>query len=122
VLGCPASDGPARSEAAQLSHAIDALRNADNAVKAPHLRGLRETACSEPDVCSVRSACVAGYELHLGALAAMAGAEATLADAGPEAAARVLDRAKADLERAHGLTERCAEAQGEMVRKYGVNR
>lgn len=111
-----------RSEAARLSHAIDALRNADNAAKAPHLRALRETACSEPDVCAVQSACVAGYELHLSALAALSGAQATLADAGPEAAARVLDRAKSDLERARGLTERCAEAQGEMIRKYGVKR
>jgi hypothetical protein len=120
VLGCPASDGPVRSEAAQLSRAIDALRSADNAAKAPHLKGLRETACSEPDVCAVRSTCVAGYELHLGALAAMAGAQAVLADAGPDAAARVLDRAKADLERAHVLTERCTEAQGELIRKYRV--
>jgi hypothetical protein len=111
-----------RSEAARLSHAIDALRSADNAAKAPHLRGLRETACSEPDVCAVRSACVAGYELHVGALAALAGAQATLVDAGPEAAARVLDQAKGDLERARALTERCAEAQGEMVRKYRVTR
>jgi hypothetical protein len=73
-------------------------------------------------VCAVRSACVAGYELHLGALSAMAGARLTLADAGPEAAALVLDKAKTDLERAHGLTEHCAKAQGEMVRKYGVKR
>jgi hypothetical protein len=106
----------------RLSHAIDLLRSADNAAKPPHLAGLRDTTCSEPDVCAVRSACVAGYELHLGALSAMTGAAETLADAGPEAAARILDKAKADLERAHGLTEHCAEAQGEMVRKYGVNR
>ena len=110
-----------RSEASRLSHAIDALRNAENAAKAPHLRGLRETPCTEPDVCAVRSACVAGYELHLGALTVMAGAQAALADAGPEAAERLLDQAKADLERAHGLTERCTEAQGELVRKYRVN-
>jgi hypothetical protein len=122
LVGCPASDGPARSEAAQLSHAVDALRNADNAAKAPHLRSLRETACNEPDVCAVRSTCVAGYELHLGALSAMSGAQAVLSDAGPDAAARVLDQAKADLERAHGLTERCTEVQGEMVRKYRVSR
>jgi hypothetical protein len=65
---------------------------------------------------------VAGYELHLGALSAMGNAQAVLVDAGAEAAARVLDQAKTDLERAHGLTERCAEAQGEMVRKYRVTR
>lgn len=64
---------------------------------------------------------MAGYELHLGALSVMSSAQAVLADAGPEGAARVLDQAKTDLERAHALTERCAEAQGEMVRKYRVN-
>lgn len=73
-------------------------------------------------MCAVRSTCVAGYELHLGALSAMSGAQAVLADAGPDAASRVLDQAKADLERAHGLTERCAEGQGELVRKYRVTR
>jgi hypothetical protein len=52
----------------------------------------------------------------------MAGAEVVLADAGAEAAARVLDQAKGDLERAHALTEQCTEAQGEMVRKYRVSR
>jgi hypothetical protein len=65
---------------------------------------------------------VAGYELHLKALSAMAGAQVVLADAGAEAAARVLDQAKADLERAHTLTEKCTETQGELVRKYRVMR
>jgi hypothetical protein len=65
---------------------------------------------------------VAGYELHLRGLSAMAGAQVVLADAGAEAAARVLDQAKGDLERAHALTEQCTEAQGEMVRKYRVSR
>jgi tetratricopeptide (TPR) repeat protein len=122
LLGCTASDGPARSEASQLSHAIDSLRNADNTAKPPHLQGLRDTACSVPEVCAVRSACVAGYELHLRGLSALAGAQVVLADAGAEAAARVLDQAKGDLERAHALTEQCTEAQGEMVRKYRVSR
>jgi hypothetical protein len=75
-----------------------------------------------PDVCALRSTCVAGYELHLKALSAMAGAQVVLADAGAEAAARVLDQAKADLERAHTLTEKCTETQGELVRKYRVMR
>jgi hypothetical protein len=63
---------------------------------------------------------VAGYELHLRALSAMAGAQFVLADAGAEAAAQVLDQSKGDLERAHELTEQCTESQGELVRKYGV--
>jgi hypothetical protein len=65
---------------------------------------------------------VAGYELHVRALSAMAGAQVVLADAGAEAATRVLDQSKGDLERAHELTEKCAESQGELVRKYRIMR
>jgi hypothetical protein len=52
----------------------------------------------------------------------MASAQFVLADAGAEAAAQVLDQSKGDLERAHKLTEKCAAAQGELVRKYRVTR
>jgi hypothetical protein len=116
--GCATQEADARSEAAHLGRAIDALRNADNAAKPAHLANLRATVCSVPDLCAVRSACLSGYELHLRALEQLATAMAAAADGGTEAAAALLESARSDLERARTLTERCTNAQGEMVRKY----
>jgi len=117
--GCATSESDARTEAAHLGRAIDALRNADNAAKTAHLANLRATVCSVADVCAVRSTCLSGYELHLRALERLATAMTAAADGGTQAAAAVLESARTDLERARTLTERCTDAQGEMVRKYG---
>jgi len=119
LAGCVTSEADARSEAAHLGRAIDALREADNAAKGTHLAKLRATVCSVPDVCAVRSACISGYELHVRALERLAIAMTAAADGGTESAAALLDSARSDLERARALTQRCTETQGEMVRKYG---
>jgi len=117
LAGC-AKEAEPRSEAAHVGRAIDALRDADNAAKSAHLARLRATSCSVPDVCAVRSTCLSGYELHAKALHSLATAMVAAADGGPQSAAALLDSARSDLERARTLTQRCTEAQGEMVRKY----
>lgn len=109
------SKGPAKSEAAAVSHAVTSLREADNQKKSEHLAVLRETPCSIEDVCAVRSACIAAYEHHVQAL------ERIHAAASPSGSASILatvDELKRGLESARKLTNACTEAQGALIRRY----
>jgi hypothetical protein len=120
LVGCPASDGAERSEAAALSRAIDALRSADNPNKAGALQALRAAPCTFPDICAVRSACIAAYELHVRGVEAAAKAAGLLnTDEAPKAA-ELLGTAESDLKRASELANACTSAQGELQRRYRV--
>ncbi|HEY3500264.1 MAG TPA: hypothetical protein VGK73_36485 [Polyangiaceae bacterium] len=115
--GCPAQDGKERAEAARVSRAVDALRAADNAKKPEFLQALREQSCDEPEVCAVRSVCVAAYELHVGSLESAASAVTQAGDGGdPLAAASALGAAQTALDRARKLAEDCTRAQGDLIR------
>jgi hypothetical protein len=120
LFGCPAGDGPARSEAAAVSRGIEALRNADNAQKSAPLAALRALPCSVADVCAVQSLCVAAYEGHVQALALIERVKATARTAPVETVQRSLTEAERALERAKQGTDDCATKQGELVRKYRV--
>ena len=102
-----------KAEAAAVNHAVTSLRDADNAKKRDFLGELRALSCSAPDVCAVRSACLAAYELHVGVMDRVR--ETANADGGNPAA---LDALKADLKRSLDLTSTCTDAQGEMIRRY----
>jgi hypothetical protein len=120
LVGCPASDGKERSEAAALSRAIDTVRNTDNAQKAGALQTLRAQPCTFPDICAVRSACIAAYELHVRGVEAAAKAAGLLnTDEAPKAA-ELLGAAESDLKRASELANGCTSAQGELQRRYRV--
>lgn len=120
LSGCPASDGPERAEAAAVSRAIDALRAAENPKKPDLLQALRESPCTFSDICAVRSACIAAYELHVRALGAV-GDATKLVDAGDAAkAAEILSSAEAELKQASQLADGCTSAQGDMQRRYRV--
>jgi hypothetical protein len=113
LIGCP--DGSrGKSEAEAVSRAVNLLRNADNDEKPKLLDSLRATECDKADVCAVRSACLAGYELLVGTLARVEDV-ASRPDAG---SGPLLDGLKRDLARASDLTARCTDAQGEMIRRY----
>jgi len=96
-----------------VSRAVTSLREADNEKKADLLAVLRRTACATEDVCAVRSACLAAYELHVETLARVGAVLAP--DAGDTTA---LDAVKRDLGRAHDLASKCTDAQGELIRRY----
>jgi hypothetical protein len=116
LVGCPAQDGPERAEAGRVSRAIDALREADNAGKPELLRALRDQGCDDEQVCAVRSACLAAYELHIRSLESIARA-LVQSDAGdPLTAATALGAAQSELDRARKLTEDCTRVQGELIR------
>ncbi len=115
---CP-GDRAEKSEAAAIDRAIDALRDAPNEAKSGALSALRSLPCTVPEICGAQSACVAGYELHVSGITALERAKqlAVEGDGGAEVGA-ALSSAQATLERAKPLTERCADAQGELARKY----
>jgi hypothetical protein len=102
-----------KAEAAAVNHAVTSLRDADNAKKRDFLGALRAITCSAPEVCAVRSACLAAYELHVSVMDRVR--EAKSADGGDAAA---LDMLKADLKRSLDLTGTCTDAQGELIRRY----
>jgi hypothetical protein len=109
--GCP-GNRPDKSEAAAVSRAVRALREADNEKKPELLAALRSAPCTGADVCAVRSACLAAYELHVQTLSRMRDAVTGSADAG------ALDALKSDLGRARDLAGTCTDAEGEMIRRY----
>jgi hypothetical protein len=119
ALGCACErDAELKSEAGQLSRAIEELRGAPNEAKREALERLRKLPCTQVDTCSVQSACVAGYDLFVGALADVAEGKRLLGEAGDADVPLVLRDASAKLERARGLTQKCSEAQGEIVRRF----
>jgi hypothetical protein len=112
---CP-SESSEKSEAATVSRAVTAVRDADNQKKRELLSALRETACETPDICAVRSACLAAYELHVEVLARMEGVM-WLADA-QSGAVGAVDQMKRDLARSRELASKCTDLQGELIRRY----
>jgi len=122
TLAACANDGPARSEAAAVSRAVEVLRNADNAQKSGPLAALRAVPCSLPDVCGVQSFCVAAYEEHVRVLALIAGVHDNAASAPADTLKAAVAAAEAGLTRAKAQTDACASKQGELARKYKVAR
>lgn len=118
IAGC-SSNSAEKSEAAAIDRAIDVLRDAPNDQKGRALEALRALPCNVPEICSAKSACVVGYELYVSGIEALerAKARAAAGEAGPELGAALLEL-QAALERARPLTERCANSQGELSRKY----
>jgi hypothetical protein len=119
ALACE-SDAEARAEAGKLAHAIEALRGADNQGKAPALAELRALPCSGEATCSVQSTCVAAYELHLRGLEGVAEGKrrASAGESGAADLPTLVASAQAALERAKDLSQKCADAQGELTRRY----
>ncbi len=122
LAACSRDDGPARSEAAAVSRAVEAVRNADNTHKSALLAALRAVPCSVPDICGVQSFCVAAYEEHVRVLALIDAAKAAASSAPAETLKEALATAEAGLARAKAQTDECATRQGELARKYRVAR
>ena len=115
-VGACESASEHKAEAAAVSHAVNSLRDADIQQKRDFLGELRSAPCSTPDVCAVRSACLAAYELHVGVMNRVR-ESVKLPDAGAGDAAE-LEAMKRDLKRSLDLTAACTDAQGEMIRRY----
>jgi hypothetical protein len=122
LAACAHDDGPARSEAAAVSRAVEALRNADNRQKGALLAALRAVPCSVPDVCAVQSSCAAAYEEHVRVLALIEAARAAASTAPADTLKDALAAAEAGLARAKTQTDECATQQSALARKYRVAR
>lgn len=113
-----------RTEAGRIAHAVENLRNAPNARKAPYLTSLERMPCSVPDVCELKRTCVDAYQRQLSVLASVQAVRHELKhDAAPAAAASaagVLDSAQKALLDARRRTEHCADLQGTVSRRYGL--
>lgn len=109
-----------RREAERVVYAVETLRSAPNDAKPPQLKALENAGCNEPDVCELKRACVDAYQVHLRALSgARAARHAIEQDAGKDKlAADLLGQSARLLEQATQKTKRCADLEGEIVRKY----
>jgi hypothetical protein len=98
-----------------VSRAVTQLRDADNEKKRELIAVLRDAPCNKPDICSVRSRCLAAYELHVEVLSRLGSVMATL---GAQGNPGDVEGMKRDLARSRELASACTDAQGEMIRKY----
>ncbi len=113
------------AELATLGRAIDSLRDAPNAGKAPLLEALKTSRCHDPRACELKSRCIRAYMTQRSGLEASARAAALLGNADPAAAlaaAAELQRAEANLLEAKHLGDECATAQGELLRASRARR
>ncbi|HEY2409665.1 MAG TPA: hypothetical protein VGI10_26855 [Polyangiaceae bacterium] len=108
-----------KAEAGTLNRAIQVLRNAPNPMKASSLAALAATRCERPELCTLRDRCADAYGLHVQGVEDEARAKQMLAtDAAAATIDAVLDRARDELGRARPLVEKCADAQGDLQRRY----
>jgi hypothetical protein len=124
LAGCRGEhDQARRAEAARILRAIELLRDAPNAAKAEQLDRLERQACSDPELCALKSHCVQSYETHVSAVQRIEGArrglgsDATTHDLA--AAAAAMRAAQAELEHAQPGIRRCTERSGELRRRIG---
>jgi hypothetical protein len=54
--------GNARRESASLADAVDQYRHAENAAKASHRQAVLQVACTDPEVCAAKKACLAAID------------------------------------------------------------
>ncbi len=105
-----------------MAHAVEQLRSAPNAAKAPLLRALERQPCESEDVCELKRVCVAAYRDQLGALDGARALEHALSgDAAappPASAAALVESSEHRLEAARAGARHCAELQGALSRRY----
>jgi hypothetical protein len=120
AVGCSRDDDGARSQAASVCRAVEALRNADNGRKGVFLAALRAVPCSVADVCAVQSFCAAAYEEHVRVLELVGAAKAAASSAPADTLRAALAAAETGLASAKAQTDACATKQSELARSYGV--
>jgi hypothetical protein len=123
VTGCKLeSEEARRGEAGNVTHAVEALRNAPNESKRPFLTALESTTCRSDDVCALKKTCVEAYSLELGALDALSAVrkDTSGGDSLGTAAVELLGRAEQDLTRSHDLATTCADLEGAARRRYAL--
>lgn len=116
------ADSAARSEAARLCHAIDRLREADNAKKSEWLSALSAEPCTS--LCQLKQVCASAYQEHVGALDAIRQVKAygtELPAPGSSAGTQITEKlaeAERRLRESRKRAEQFVESQSEVRRRY----
>jgi hypothetical protein len=131
-LACaPAGCGnPARREALALASAVDQYRRADNAGKSERAEAVLAVACTDPEVCAVKQACLAAISPTVRALSLKDEVAARLADLeahrlAPDASEATalpgkLDEAEQALKDGHAKMEDCEKGLADLRMHQGV--
>jgi hypothetical protein len=113
-------DQAIRGEAGKVAEAVRKLREADGAAKRPLLVALQHEACTTEDVCTLRKTCDDAYTLQVTALESVSAVRHANQDGKdlPADAVTLLGEASAKLAASNSATKTCADAEGELRRKY----
>jgi len=112
-------------EAAETVRAVEQLRDAPNDAKRPRLAALEKLKCTAQDVCDLQRICTKAYRRHQSALDSARALRHAVDRDGRTAkqsaqAAKLLSKAKRELERARFMTRQCARRQGQVVQAYDL--
>jgi hypothetical protein len=113
LVGCNSSASEKRAEVKSISMAIDRLRQAPNAEKAPKLTELSKLPCSMRDTCELRAQCVAAYALHVEALDEIAAGKGKLDG-------EQVQQIEQKLEAARKQVHECLERELVVGRRFGT--
>jgi hypothetical protein len=125
TLGCKGEREQAeRAEAGRITHAIAALREAENEAKPPRIAALDREKCTSEKLCEMKRVCIDAYRLHVRAIdGSRVAGRALEADGGSEAGQRIAELVAAserDLLRARELVQRCNDLEAEVTRQFGL--
>jgi hypothetical protein len=122
-IGC---DNTARRESDALLAAVDQYRRAENPAKAERAQAVLAVACTAPDVCAARDACLAAINPTVRALTLKDEVAATLADieahrGSPDASdlPGKLDDAESSLKSGHAKMGGCEKALADLRLHHG---
>ena len=123
VAGC---DAAAKRETEQLANAVERFRRAENAEKPGLVGGIRDTACTDAEVCQARATCLASAEATSKGLTTSAeakqaiGAMKTYDEVSAKALEQRLDEAKKDLDEGMAKLRECDDQLMALKRKHHV--
>lgn len=125
-----ACTGPARAEVASLSSTVARFRSAEPTQKAERAGDVARVACSDAEVCAVRSVCLKGVETTLRGLARKDEALRALAQMqqgnavpgidAPDDLRKKLDEAQTLLTDGYKTVDECDVKLATLRRKYGL--
>lgn len=124
VLVLVACNSAARTETQQLVTAVDRFRKAENAAKPSHVDAIKNSPCTDSEVCAARATCLESAEATAKGLSltSQAGALMKTVTPGDDTAPieRMLDDAKKSNEAGRKKLDDCDDRLIALKRKYGV--
>jgi hypothetical protein len=107
-----------QKSAAQIARAIELVREAPNAAKAPALDRLAKLECTGVEACAVRDTCAAAYREHVDAVALTEVARSRLTEGKTNEAAKLLVSAQRKLSEASSKVAGCTDREAALRRRY----